>query len=367
MVGLNGSIKGLSSDPASRATVDINGSVDRYAPVAITGILNVLSAALYTDLNVSFTNIDLTTLNPYSGTYAGYNISKGKLTTQFHYVIDDRKLDATHHIVIDQLEFGEATDSKKAVSLPVRFAVALLKDKDGVIDLTLPIDGSLDDPEFHIAPLLWQVLSNLLAKAVTAPFAALGHLFGGGEELSYVEFAPASSQIAPEQQQKLEKLVKGLSARPALKLDIPLEATDAVDSSAIAHATLDARLSTLPPLKPVTDPLAQAQQHAAALARLYQQALGAAPAYPPELAGKPAAAPDVAALAVRAAWLEAALLRQFTPDAETLAALGKARAEAVQALVLNNTGIAPQRVFLTERAPESPAPDGAVRLELKLQ
>ncbi|MGA3157413.1 MAG: DUF748 domain-containing protein, partial [Steroidobacteraceae bacterium] len=99
MVGLNGSIKGLSSDPASRATVDINGSVDRYAPVAITGILNVLSAALYTDLNVSFTNIDLTTLNPYSGTYAGYNISKGKLTTQFHYVIDNRKLDATHHIV----------------------------------------------------------------------------------------------------------------------------------------------------------------------------------------------------------------------------------------------------------------------------
>jgi hypothetical protein len=367
MVGLNGSIKGLSSDPASRAAVDINGTVDRYAPVAITGALNVLSAALYTDLNVRFTNIDLTTFNPYSDTFVGYNISKGKLSTQFHYLIDNRQLHATHHIVIDQLEFGAATDSKKAVSLPVRFAAALLKDKDGVIDLTLPIDGSLDDPEFHIAPLLWQVLSNLLAKAVTAPFAALGHLFGGGEELSYVEFAPASSQIAPEQQQKLEKLVKGLSARPALKLDIPLEATDAVDSSAIAHATLDARLSTLPPLKPVTDPLAQAQQHAAALARLYQQALGAAPAYPPELAGKPAAAPDVAALAVRAAWLEAALLRQFTPDAETLAALGKARAEAVQALVLNNTGIAPQRVFLTERAPESPAPDGAVRLELKLQ
>ncbi|MGA3158848.1 MAG: hypothetical protein ABSE43_14865, partial [Steroidobacteraceae bacterium] len=261
--------------------------------------------------------------------------------------------------VIDQLEFGEATDSKKAVSLPVRFAVALLKDKDGVIDLTLPVDGSIDDPEFHIAPAIWKFLETLLVKAVTAPFSALGHLFGGGEELSYVEFAPASSEIAPEQQQKLEKLVKGLTARPALKLDIPLEATGTVDSGTISRAALDARLNALPPVKPASDLLLQAQQHVAALARLYQQALGAAPAYPPELAGKPGATPDAAALA--------ALLKQFTPDAEALAALGKARAEAVQALVLNNTGIAPERVFLTERAPEGAATDGAVRLELKLQ
>jgi hypothetical protein len=152
-----------------------------------------------------------------------------------------------------------------------------------------------------------------------------------------------------------------------LKLDIPLEATGAVDSGTIARAALDARLSALPPVKPASDLLLQAQQHVAALARLYQQALGAAPAYPPELAGKPGATPDTAALAARAAWLEAALLKQFTPDAEALAALGKARAEAVQALVLNNTGIAPERVFLTERAPEGAATDGAVRLELKLQ
>ena len=367
MVGLNGSIKGLSSDPASRATVDVNGSVDRYAPVAITGTLNVLSAALYTDLNVSFSNIDLTTFNPYSGTYAGYNISKGKLTTQFHYLIDNRQLDATHHVIIDQLEFGEATDSKKAVSLPVRFAVALLKDKDGVIDLTLPIGGSLDDPEFHVGPVIWQVVKNLLLKAVSAPFSALGHLFGGGEELSYVEFAPASSAIAPEQQQKLEKLVKGLTERPGLKLDIPLQATGAVDGSAIARAALDARLAALAPPKPAGDPLAQAQQHLAALARIYQQVLGTAPLYPSELAGKPAAPADAAAVAARSAWLEAALLKQFAPAAADLAALGKARAEAVQAAILNNTGIAPERVYLTKRAPEVAAPEGAVRLELKLQ
>lgn len=367
IVGLNGAIKGLSSDPGSHATVDINGSVDRYAPVAITGTLNVLSAALYTDLTVSFTNIDLTSFNPYSGTYAGYNISKGKLTTQFHYLIDNRKLDATHHVIIDQLEFGEATDSKKAVSLPVRFAVALLKDKDGVIDLTLPVNGSLDDPQFHVAPLIWQVLRNLLVKAVTAPFSALGHLFGGGEELSYVEFAPASSAISPEQQQKLDKLIKGLSEHQGLKLDIPLQSTGEVDGITLARAALDARLAALAPAKAASDPLVQAQQRLAALTRIYQQTSGAAPAYTPELAAKPGAAADAATTAARSAWLETALLKQLAPSAEDLAALGKSRADAVQAAVLTNTGIAPERVFLTQRAPQGPAPDGVVRLELKLQ
>jgi len=202
---------------------------------------------------------------------------------------------------------------------------------------------------------------------VTAPFSALGHLFGGGEELSYVEFAPASSAISTEQQQKLDKLIKGLTDHPGLKLDIPLQATGAVDNSALARAALDARLAALPPAKPASDPLAQAQQHVAALARIYQQSLGVSPAYPPELAAKPGAAADAAASAARSAWLEAALLKQLAPSAEDLAALGKLRADAVQAAVLTNTGIAPERVFLTQRAPQGPAPDGAVRLELKLQ
>jgi hypothetical protein len=297
----------------------------------------------------------------------GYNISKGKLSTQFHYLIDDRKLNATHRLIVDQLEFGDATDSKKAVSLPVRFAVALLKDKDGVIDLTLPVDGSLDDPEFHIAPAVWHFLETLLVKAVTAPFSALGRLFGGGEELSYVDFAPGSSAIAPDQQQKLEKLVKGLTDHTSLKLDIPLQATGAPDELAIAHAALDARLAALPTAKSPGDALGQAQQHVAALARIYQQLLGAAPAYPAELTPKSGASPEITLLTARGAWLEAALLKQLAPQPADLAALGKARGEAVQAAVLNNTGIAPERVFLTQRASQGAPTAEAVRLELKLQ
>ncbi|HEY2144586.1 MAG TPA: DUF748 domain-containing protein, partial [Steroidobacteraceae bacterium] len=124
---LEGAVLGLSSKVDSRAKVDIKGSVDAFSPVSISGEVNVLSATLYTDLALSFRNIELSTFNPYSGKFAGYNISKGKLTTELHYKVDGRKLDAQHHIIVDQLEFGAKTESKDAVSLPVKLAVALLK------------------------------------------------------------------------------------------------------------------------------------------------------------------------------------------------------------------------------------------------
>ncbi len=159
------------------------------------GEVNVLSAASYTDLAMSFRNMELSTFNPYSGKFAGYNITKGKLTTELHYKVDGRKLDAQHHITVDQLEFGEKTDSKDAVSLPIKLAVALLKDRNGVIDLDIPVTGTLDDPAFRLGPIIWKVFVNILEKAVTAPFALLGALFGGGPDLQFVDFQPGAADL----------------------------------------------------------------------------------------------------------------------------------------------------------------------------
>src|SRR6185503_18539838 len=129
IVDLEGTITGLSSQADSRAKVKLAGKVDRYAPVDITGEVNLLSAAKYSDVALNFRNMELTTFNPYSGKFAGYNISKGKLSTELHYKVENRKLDAQHHIVVDNLEFGDKTDSKDAAPIPIKLAVALLKDR----------------------------------------------------------------------------------------------------------------------------------------------------------------------------------------------------------------------------------------------
>jgi hypothetical protein len=373
ILGLHGSVVGLSSDPAARAQVTLDGSVDQYAPVSIKGQLSPFAPASFTDIAMSFHNIELTTFNPYSGKFAGYSIAQGKLSTELHYHIENRKLEASHHVVIDQLEFGAATDSKQAVPLPVKLAAALLKDRDGVISLDLPVSGSIDDPSFKIGPIIWKLVVGLITKIVTAPFALLGSLFGGGEQLAYIDFPAGSALLVDSEAQKLPKLAKALVERPQLKLDIPLHTISATDDAALEKAALEQALATAAAAPPgskhkaarASSAAAPASPQLIAMAALYRDKFQAEPVYPAELAaGGAAAGQDIDAQ--RVAWLEQELLQQFKPTRDQRESLGRARADAAQAALLANQELPPGRVFLTERE-SAGGPDGQVRMEMKLQ
>lgn len=359
---LRGSIVGLSTDPAKSAKIDLQGRVDEFAPVLIQGTMNPLAFDRHTDVALSFRNMDLIRFNPYSGRFAGYNITKGKLTTELKYRIVDRALEAEHHVIVDQLEFGEATGSKDAVPLPVKLAVALLKDRHGVIDLGLPVRGNLDDPTFKVGPLVWKVLVNLLTKAVTAPFSALASLFGGGEELAYVEFAPGSAALSEAESTKLGSLQKALIERPALKLDVPYALSDAEDGAVLARTELERRLQPKTPVPAELTPEQQQKLRLRALEALHQELLGKKPTYPPE-----AAADKNAERAAQIAWLEQALRPKLAPGEAGLEALAAERARAVQKLLLASPDIAPERLFLTSRRAARLSEAGQVRMELGLQ
>jgi hypothetical protein len=241
---LNGTIQGLSSDPKSRAKVKLDGKVDRYAPVNIDGQMNLLAASVYSDIKMTFKGLELTTMTPYSGHFAGYKIDKGKLSVDLSYKVDQRKLSAEQHFVIDQLQLGDKVDSPDAVHLPLKLAVALLKDRNGVIDLPLPITGSLDDPQFKLGPIIWHAVINLIVKAATAPFALIGHMFGGGggEEMKFVDFAPGSAALDDSSKQKLGALTKALQEHTQLELDVPLVFSPDLDRPVLAKRLLDQKL-----------------------------------------------------------------------------------------------------------------------------
>mgnify|MGYP006181910487 CR=1 FL=1 len=141
-------------------------------------------------MKASARGIELAPLSPYSGKYVGYGIEKGKLSVSIAYKIENDQLTAQNNVVLDQLTFGAPVDSPDAIKAPILLAVSLLKDRNGVIDINLPISGSLSDPQFSIGGLVVKVIVNLIVKAATSPFALLGSMFGGGEELSNIEFAP---------------------------------------------------------------------------------------------------------------------------------------------------------------------------------
>jgi Domain of Unknown Function (DUF748) len=367
---LEGSVVGLSSEPSSRAKVDIKGSVGEFSPVSISGDVNALSASLYTDLSMNFRNIELSVFNPYSGKFAGYNISKGKLTTELHYKVDNRKLDAQHHIVVEQLEFGEKTESKEAVSLPVKLAVSLLKDKDGVIDLNLPVSGTIDDPKFRLGPIIWKVLVNLLEKAVTAPFALLGSLFGGGPDLQFVDFQPGSADLDPAGVDKAHSVVKALNARPQLKIDVPIATVKELDRPRLAEAKLQAELHDEQAASGKKSPAAAsdfAQLDPAAqldvLTRAYKKNVGGDPKFPESitsLKSKPEAT------SAKIGYLTDALREHIEIGDADLTKLGQQRAASIQQALLTDTQLDPGRVFLVAND-KAKNQGGVVRLELSLR
>jgi uncharacterized protein involved in outer membrane biogenesis len=233
-----GTVSSMSATQAGN--VDVAAKVARTAPVEVRGTINPFARELTLDLTGKASDVDLPPLSPYSVKYAGYGITNGTLSFDVHYKIDNRKLVASNRLKLDQLTFGEHVDNPTATKLPVLLAMALLKDTHGVIDLDLPISGSLDDPQFSVGRLVVQVIVNLITKAVTAPFALLGAMFGGGgEELSFIAFDPGSAGLPQSAADKIDKLGKALAARPALKVDIAGHSDAAADTQAMRHAIVE--------------------------------------------------------------------------------------------------------------------------------
>lgn len=215
-----GAAAGAVAAPAM-ADLELRGRAEGTASLEILGKLNPLAKPLALDVKGKVRDLELPPLSPYSVKYSGYGINRGKLSVDVSYLVQpDGRLTATNKVILNQLSFGEKVPGSTA-SLPVKLAVALLADRNGVIDIDLPISGSLNDPQFSLGPVIVKVIVNVIVKAITAPFSLLANAFGGGgEELSIVGFAPGSAELRPEAKAGLDKVAKALADRPSLQLTV---------------------------------------------------------------------------------------------------------------------------------------------------
>jgi len=220
MKQIAGSISGLSSDEQSRAKLHLQGLHGHSSPLDIVGTINPLAQKKFADIDISYKDIELTNFTPYSSKYLGYKIEKGKLILDLEYRVDGNKLTSENRVRFDNFELGERVDSEHATSLPVGLAISLLKNRDGQIDLDLPVTGELDDPEFKIGSIIFKMVGNLILKVVTSPFSVIGSMFGGGEELSYIEFEYGQTKISDSNYEKIDKLAQILQEKESIKLEI---------------------------------------------------------------------------------------------------------------------------------------------------
>ncbi|TDA45028.1 DUF748 domain-containing protein [Burkholderia pyrrocinia] len=328
LIAIKGTVGAFGTDSTTSAPVDVAANLAGNGPISIKGSVNPLIEKPALDLTATAHDIELTNLTPYSAKYAGYPITKGKLNVDLHYQLANDQLTANNHIFIDQLTFGDHVENDTATKLPVKLAISLLKNTRGQIDVNLPVSGSLSNPEFSIGGLIWHAVLNLIAKAVTSPFTLLANAFGGsGEDLGYVEFAPGTYALTDAQQQKLDTVVKMLTEKPSIRLDLIGRVDPAKDTPGLRDAYVD-RLVRQQKLKDVVgqgesiDPMSvkvEPAEYSKYLTRAYKAADFKKPR---NLVGLQKTLPD--------ADMKQALADHAPADDNALRALAQQRAQAVR-------------------------------------
>lgn len=335
---MGGRISNLSSAAGSTGEILLRGNVDGTAPVEVSGRLNPLAQKPMLDIKASARGIELAPFSPYSGKHIGYGIEKGKLTVNVAYKIDNDQLTAQNNVILDQLTFGEAVDSPDALNLPVRLAVSLLKDRNGVIDLNLPISGSLSDPQFSVGGIIVKVIVNLIVKAVTAPFALLGNLFSGGPDLDHVAFPSGLAVLGADAEGKLGKLSKALADRPALKLEVTGRVDRAADTDGLRRAQLERKMRAAKAADAKTsleDTRIEADDYPKWLEKVYRAADFPKPR---NLVGMAKSLPVEE--------MEKLIFTHTEVSDEDLRVLGLARAQAVKDYLTRSGGVADERIFV---------------------
>jgi len=368
MLNLQGSVTGLSSQQIARAKVELKGNLGYGSPLEIAGTVNPLAKDLFADIKIRFKDIEMIPVTPYTSKYLGYPITKGKLNFNVSYLVDQRKLSAENKIFFDQLTFGDRVESPEAIKAPVPLAVSLLTDRNGQINLDIPLSGSLDDPKFKIWPIVWQVLKNIITKAVTAPFSLLSSLTGGGEEMSFVEFNFGGADIPEAGLKKIGALSKALHDRPQLKLEIEGYVDAVQDQEALKKAKFNRFLKTQKrkemidrgenpaPLEEITIGQAEYEKYLtlaykAAKFSKPRTALGIAKSLPPKE-------------------MEKLLYDNTTVTDADLEQLASRRAQAVREQLLKDGKVEAGRVFIVQPKTKTPAKKDKVkdsRVDFKLQ
>ncbi|MFZ5576771.1 MAG: DUF748 domain-containing protein [Pseudomonadota bacterium] len=240
MQKLSGVINGLSDAPDSSAQIELDGQVNDYGQAKVRGRLQPFRATNDTDVTLDFRNLDMASISPYSGKFAGRTIKSGRLDAKLEYKIEKAQMQGNNQFTITRLKLGPHVDSPEAVNLPLDLAIAVLENSEGVIDIDLPVHGDLNNPKFSYGGIIWHAIVNVLTKIVTAPFRALGALLGGGDNATpqAVHFTAGSAILAPPEREKLLHIAEALFKRPRLELQVPPTYNAQRDTAALQEAAV---------------------------------------------------------------------------------------------------------------------------------
>lgn len=351
--GITVRVNGLSNEPGSRASLNVSATLDGQAPFEIKGAAAPNNVGLNPNAVLTLNNMDLTALSPYTLKYVSHPLSTGKLSLDLRLNVQDRELTGENLISFSNVQLGEKQKSPDDAGVPIGLALALLTDRSGNGNLDVPLRGNLDDPEFRLGRVIFGAIMNMIYKVVTSPFALIGSVFGGGEDLDNIAMPAGRAELNIDGAKKLNAVGKALTERPRLQIEIRGLTDKDKDTAALTERALERAIAT---------PLF-----------LELQEEGKAPATVDDIRLTPVEYPDYLFKAYSQAFgtpaedmtptgMEDALRTLHTPTPQDLRELARNRAALIRDRLIKQ-GIAPERIFLKE--PEQGSDKSGVHMTLQ--
>ena len=375
---LNGELSTIATASAEPSTASLEGKVDEFGLVRVTGHVTPVDPSANTDIKVVFENVEMPKFSAYSVPFAGREIASGRLDLDLGYKVTASELEGENTVVLRDFELGNKVEHPGALSLPLGLAVALLKDADGRINIDLPVRGNVDDPDFKYGGVILKALGNLITGIVASPFKLLANLVGAeSSELEYLRFADGRSDLTPPELEKTAKVAEALAIRPELMLQFGGVVDPEADGAALRAASFDAeverRITSL--MNKESDNAMYAKTRLEVIEQLYRES-GIAPDPSASLVELRAANTVAAAEGVEAERQFDALaytenLRRLLVDRQPLTQqelsdLAVARANNVTAAIIGTNPELEARLEIVESSSVSRDDDEDVRMQMSL-
>ena len=218
---------------AEKIHVDVSSDLNKSGK--LTGSLDLYTANMNNmDISYKIEDMLISDINPYSKFYVATPFINGTVYYDANTTIRDHHLKSSNVFRVEKIKTGNKTGNP-LYDIPVRLAVSLLTDLKGNINLDIPVEGDLNDPKFKVWPIAWQVLKNIMMKAVTVPFRLLANTFGGHEDdYKEVPFYYLQTSLTEKQVSNFDKISMVLAGKPDMKVELMQVSNDEEEAEFLA-------------------------------------------------------------------------------------------------------------------------------------
>ena len=155
------------SKPNQLSPLQLQARVGEFSSINFTGDLTPFTEDLSLALKGKIAALPLPQISPYAEAYLGYQFMTGQYDHTIDLAIANNELKMDNNLKLRRLEL-KSVDEKSAekmaegLDVPLPLALSMLRDRKGVIDLDVPLEGKLD--EFDVG--LDDIINTALVKAL---------------------------------------------------------------------------------------------------------------------------------------------------------------------------------------------------------